>query len=145
MRAAHINADWPAEFTGDGSRGSSDHDPQVARFRSRASLTVADAAVVEGDQGTRPLTFTATVSRPLSQPVLLCAATVGGTAQVGSDFDPYVGCKLLAAGQTSVTFPVTVRGDRKRESNEKLTIVVAGVPGLRLADPLGTGTIANDD
>ena len=81
VRAAHINADWPAEFTGDGSRGSSDHDPQVARFRSRASLTVADTAVVEGNQGTRQLTFTATVSRPLSQPVLLCATTVGLTAQ----------------------------------------------------------------
>ncbi|MEU8010459.1 lamin tail domain-containing protein [Micromonospora parva] len=145
VRAAHINADWPAEFTGDGSRGSSDHDPQVARFRSRASLTVADATMVEGDQGTRQLTFTAAVSRPLSQPVLLCAATVGVTAQVGSDFDAYAGCKVLAAGQTSVVFPVTVRGDRKRESDEKLTLLVAGVPGLRLADPLAVGTIVNDD
>ncbi|WP_410814431.1 lamin tail domain-containing protein [Micromonospora sp. 067-2] len=145
VRAAHVNADWPAEFSGDGSRGSSDHDPQVARFRSRASLTVADATVVEGDQGSRQLALTATVSRPLSQPVLLCAATVGGTAQAGSDFDPYAGCKVLAAGQTSVTFPVTVRGDRKRESDEKLTLLVAGVPGLRLADPLATGTITNDD
>lgn len=145
VRAAHINADWPAEFAGDGSRGSSDHDPQVARFRSRASLTVADATVVEGDQGTRQLTFTATVSRPLSQSVLLCAATVGLTAQAGSDFEPYAGCKVLAAGQTSVAFPVSVRGDRKRESDEKLTLLVAGVPGLRLADPLATGTITNDD
>ncbi|MEU8182457.1 lamin tail domain-containing protein [Micromonospora sp. NPDC049047] len=145
VRAAHINADWPAEFTGDGSRGSSDHDPQVARFRSRASLTVADTSVVEGDQGTRQLTFTATVSRPLSQPVLLCAATVGLTAQAGSDFEPYAGCRVLAAGQTSVAFPVTVRGDRKRESDEKLTLLVAGVPGLRLADPLAVGTITNDD
>ncbi|MEU7845204.1 lamin tail domain-containing protein [Micromonospora sp. NPDC049114] len=145
VRAAHVNADWPAEFTGDGSRGSSDHDPQVARFRSRASLTVADTSVVEGDQGTRQLTFTATVSRPLSQPVLLCAATVGLTAQAGSDFEPYAGCKVLAAGDTSVAFPVTVRGDRRRESDEKLTLLVAGVPGLRLADPLATGTITNDD
>ncbi|SCG65230.1 lamin tail domain-containing protein [Micromonospora zamorensis] len=145
VRAAHINADWPAEFTGDGSRGSSDHDPQVARFRSRASLTVADTAVVEGNQGTRQLTFTATVSRPLSQPVLLCATTVGLTAQGGADFDPYVGCKVLAAGQTSVVFPVSVRGDRKRETDEKLTLLVAGVPGLRLADPLAVGTITNDD
>jgi predicted extracellular nuclease len=145
VRAAHINADWPAEFTGDGSRGSSDHDPQVARFRSRASLTVADSTVVEGDQGTRQLTFTATVSRPLSQPVLLCAATYGGTAQAGSDYESYVGCRTLAAGQTSVAFPVTVRGDRRRETDETLTLVVAGVPGLRLADPLATGTIANDD
>ena len=126
VRAAHINADWPAEFTGDGSRGSSDHDPQVARFRSRASLSVADSTVVEGDQGTRQLTFTATVSRPLSQPVLLCAATVGVTARAGSDFDSYAGCKLLAAGQTAVAFPVTVRGDRKREADERLTLLVAG-------------------
>lgn len=145
VRAAHINADWPAEFAGDGSRGSSDHDPQVARFRSRASLTVADATVAEGNQGTRQLTFSATVSRPLSQSVLLCAASVGLTAQAGSDFDPYAGCKVLAAGQTSVAFPVTVRGDRRREADEKLTLLVAGVPGLRLADPLATGTITNDD
>jgi predicted extracellular nuclease len=33
MRAAHVNADWPGEHAADGSRGSSDHDPQVARFR----------------------------------------------------------------------------------------------------------------
>ncbi|MGC4803908.1 lamin tail domain-containing protein [Micromonospora sp. DT233] len=145
VRAAHINADWPAEFTGDGSRGSSDHDPQVARFRSQASLSVADATVAEGDSGTRPLTFTATVSRPLSQPVLICAASYGSTAQAGSDYDPYVGCRVLAAGRTSLTFAVTVRGDRRREADEKVNLIVAGVPGLRLADPLAVGTISNDD
>ena len=32
VRAAHINADWPADFDGDGPRGTSDHDPPVARF-----------------------------------------------------------------------------------------------------------------
>ncbi|MFG1799023.1 lamin tail domain-containing protein [Micromonospora carbonacea] len=145
VRAAHVNADWPAEFTGDGSRGSSDHDPQVARFRSRASLSVADATVAEGDKGTRPLTFTVTVSRPLSQPALICAATYGTTAQAGSDYEPYIGCKVLAAGQTSLNFAVTVRGDRRREADEKVNLLVAGVPGLHLADPLAVGTIANDD
>ncbi|HEX9680093.1 MAG TPA: hypothetical protein VGA32_01470, partial [Anaerolineales bacterium] len=29
-RAAHINSDWPADFGGDGARGTSDHDPQLA-------------------------------------------------------------------------------------------------------------------
>ncbi|WP_422734668.1 lamin tail domain-containing protein [Micromonospora sp. WMMD558] len=145
MRAAHINADWPAEHAGDGTRGSSDHDPQVARFRSRASLSVADASVVEGDRGNVRLDFTVTVSRPLSQPVLVCAATYGTTARSGSDYESYVGCRTLAAGQTTLTFPVTVRGDRKREADEKLTLLVAGIPGLRLADPLGTGTIVDDD
>ena len=32
VRYAHVNADWPAAFDGDGSRGASDHDPQVARY-----------------------------------------------------------------------------------------------------------------
>jgi uncharacterized protein len=32
VRVAHINADWPADFAGDGPRGASDHDPTVARF-----------------------------------------------------------------------------------------------------------------
>ncbi len=36
MRAAHVNAGWPADFAGDGARGVSDHDPQIARFQSRA-------------------------------------------------------------------------------------------------------------
>jgi predicted extracellular nuclease len=32
VRVAHINSDWPAGFSGDGPRGTSDHDPQVARY-----------------------------------------------------------------------------------------------------------------
>jgi uncharacterized protein len=32
VRYAHVNADWAADFDGDGSRGASDHDPQVARY-----------------------------------------------------------------------------------------------------------------
>jgi hypothetical protein len=32
VRFAHVNADWAADFADDGSRGASDHDPQVARY-----------------------------------------------------------------------------------------------------------------
>ena len=43
VRSAHINADWPAAFDGDGARGESDHDPLVfvlcrARPRSGCGL-----------------------------------------------------------------------------------------------------------
>ncbi len=145
MRAAHINADWPANYAGDGSRGSSDHDPQVARFSSRAELRVSDATVTEGNTGTTKLTFTVSVSRPLSQPILLCGTTLGLTARAGSDYDPVIGCRTLAAGATSTTVDVLVKGDRQREPNETLTLVVAGIPGLVLTDPIGVGTIRNDD
>jgi uncharacterized protein len=32
VRVAHVNADWPKDFEGDGARGASDHDPVVSRF-----------------------------------------------------------------------------------------------------------------
>jgi predicted extracellular nuclease len=32
VRSAHVNADWPADFEGDGPRGASDHDPMVAVY-----------------------------------------------------------------------------------------------------------------
>ncbi len=68
MRAAHVNADWPADYEGDGARGVSDHDPQVARFTfavqggtvdlSGSSKTVNTSAVNAGDV----FTYTITIS-----------------------------------------------------------------------------------
>jgi hypothetical protein len=145
MRAAHVNAGFPADFADDGPRGVSDHDPQVARFRSRAALTVADVSVTEGNSGTTPATFTVRVSRALSQTVLVCAATIGITASDGSDYNGLAQCKTLAPGSTSVTFTVSVRGDRRRESNEHFALVVLGAPYVQLADPIALGTIVNDD
>lgn len=145
MRAAHVNADWAAEHTADGSRGSSDHDPQVARFRSRAALTVSDATVDEGDSGTTAMPFTVSLSRPLSRNLYICATTRGITASPASDYRPLVGCRTLAAGQTSLTFTVSVRGDRRREPDEVLALVVSNVSGVRMADAVGIGTVTNDD
>ncbi len=38
MRAAHINADWAADYDGDPGRGASDHDPQVARWSTAVTV-----------------------------------------------------------------------------------------------------------
>jgi hypothetical protein len=45
MRGAHINSDWPADFDGDGPRGTSDHDPQVARYRLLPTVERLEALV----------------------------------------------------------------------------------------------------
>ncbi len=145
VRAAHVDAGFPADFPGDEARGASDHDPQVARFRSRATLSVSDISVTEGDSGTTPAVFTATVSRPLSQPILVCAATVGITAGDPSDYAGLAQCRTLAAGATSLTFTVAVKGDRRREPDETFALLVLGAPFVRLADPIGLATIVNDD
>jgi predicted extracellular nuclease len=38
IRAAHLNADFAADEDGDGARGASDHDPQVARWSKEVTL-----------------------------------------------------------------------------------------------------------
>ena len=37
-RVAHVNADFPADYPGDGARGLSDHDPMSSRFALEATL-----------------------------------------------------------------------------------------------------------
>jgi predicted extracellular nuclease len=145
MRAAHVNADWAAEDEANGSKGSSDHDPQVARFQSRAALSVADARVAEGDRGTTSLTFPVRLSRPLARALTVCAAAAPGTAWPVVDFDLFAGCTVLPAGATATSFTVTVRGDRWREPDETLRLVIAGLADVRITDGTATGTIENDD
>ena len=45
IRAAHLNSDWPSDHAGDGPRGTSDHDPQVARFTLASSPQRVEALV----------------------------------------------------------------------------------------------------
>ncbi|MBL7254686.1 endonuclease [Actinoplanes sp. LDG1-01] len=138
MRSAHLNADHPD--------GESDHDPQVARFQSRAGLTVGDASVVEGNSGRTPLIFPVTLTRPMSQALTVCAVTVPGTTTLPyADYDPYLGCRTIPAGGVRVEFPVQVRGDRLREHDERLTLEVTALSAVRVVDGRGTGTILNDD
>ncbi len=141
IRAAHINADWAAEDDTNGSMGSSDHDPQVARFHSRAGLSVADASAAEG--GT--LTFPVTLTRPLGVALTVCATAAPGTAWPVLDFDPYIGCRTIAAGATTTSFAVRVRDDRRHEADEQLNLLVTALGTVRVTDGLAVGTIMDDD
>jgi predicted extracellular nuclease len=145
LRAAHVNADWAGDDTGNGSKGSSDHDPQVARFESRPALSVADASVVEGDRGTTTLAFPVTLSRPMSKPLTVCASTTALTAWPVLDFHFYLGCVSVPAGRTSTTIPIAVHGDTRRESDEKVALLIAGLGDVRATDIAAIGTITNDD
>jgi predicted extracellular nuclease len=53
VRAAHLNADFAADFDGDVARGASDHDPQVARWFTDVTLErlhdLVDYYVAAGD------------------------------------------------------------------------------------------------
>jgi hypothetical protein len=144
-RIAHVNAGWPADYDGDGPRGLSDHDPNVARFDARAHLSVDDVRVTEGNSGRRPATFTVRVSRPLAADANVCVVPVPLTASANSDFDFALPCARLAAGATSVNLSIQVRGDRSRERDEQFSILAVAGPAVTLTDPVAFATIVNDD
>lgn len=146
IRAAHVNAGYAADYDGDGARGVSDHDPQVALFGSRARLTVADVTVAEGTGRDRtPMTFEVTLSRPLSTPLTLCAVAYGITASPSNDFDPVLTCTSLAAGQTSWTVTVPVVADKRKEGSEQIGLFVTGANTVVYEDGVAVGTITDDD
>ncbi len=57
IRAAHINADWAADYDGDVGLGASDHDPQVARWSTGVTFdrlrSLVDYFVGTGDVSAR--------------------------------------------------------------------------------------------
>lgn len=46
VRVAHINSDFPADYNGDGPRGTSDHDPNVARYDALPTLDKLESLVM---------------------------------------------------------------------------------------------------
>lgn len=109
------------------------------------SLSVAGAAVAEGDTGTTVLTFTVELAGTTELPVTVDHATEDGTATAGDDYAPVSGTLTFEPGDTSEEVAVLVNGDPTREPDETLALVLSGARGATVADGTATGTIANDD
>ncbi|OYX00270.1 MAG: hypothetical protein B7Z15_20455, partial [Rhizobiales bacterium 32-66-8] len=109
------------------------------------SLSIADVSVQEGNSGTRLMTFTVTLSAAAAGAVTVAYSTADGTATSGSDYVAANGTLTFAAGETSKTIQVTVKGDTVAEGNEAFTIRLANAAGATIADGSATGTLTNDD
>ena len=114
-----------------------------------ATLSIAAASVTEGNSGTAVLTYVVSLSAPSSLPVTVGYATANGSATAGSDYVAQSGMLTIAAGQTSGTVSILVKGDTAVEGNETLKLTLSGAAGAVLAGGASaisaTGTIRNDD
>lgn len=114
-----------------------------------ATLSIAAASVTEGNSGTAVLTYVVSLSAPSSLPVTVGYATANGSATAGSDYVAQSGTLTIAAGQTSGTVSILVKGDTAVEGNETLKLTLSGAAGAVLAGGASaisaTGTIRNDD
>jgi len=104
------------------------------------------AAIKEGNNGTKLLTFTVTLSVAYDQPVTVNYATHDYSATAGTDYVATSGMLTFAAGQTTKTFTVQIKGDKKKESNESFYVELsAPSTNAFISNSNGWGTILDDD
>jgi hypothetical protein len=124
-----------------------------------ACVSVGDAAILEGDNGTRTMHFVVTLSQPATTTVTVHYALASGTATGGSIHNPGVdfktgsGTLTFTPGTTGLTavaktVSVTIYGDTQIEADETLNVTLSNpniASGYVLGRSIGTGTILNDD
>jgi hypothetical protein len=108
-------------------------------------LSVANASVTEGNNGTKTVAVTVTMSAPRSTAVTVAYATLAGTATAPSDYQGASATLTFAAGVISRTFNVTINGDRTNEANETFQVVLSNPSGATIGAGTATVTIVNDD
>jgi serine protease len=134
--------------TGAGTCGTGLLDaPDALAALDTPFLYIDDPAVVlEGNSGTKSVTFTVRLSEAAAGNVTFNFATASGTATSGTDFvaSSLTGQTILA-GQTSKTFNVTINGDTTTEADETFVANVSSVVGVTALDAQATATIVNDE
>ena len=111
------------------------------------TLSIADApTLVEGDGGTKTLTYTVRLSAASSGTVTVKYATADGTAKLAlNDYKAKRGTLTFAPGETVKTITVTTVGDTRSGPDETVFVNLSGAVGASILDGKGVGTIKNDD
>lgn len=112
------------------------------------SVSVADAAVSEGDSGDTALTFTLTLSQPAPAGGAGVRATTYDDSATVADNDYAALDRVVnfAAGDTTATVSVTVHGDTTVEPDEDFFVRLSQPSaGLAIGDGEAVGGILNDD
>jgi probable HAF family extracellular repeat protein len=117
-------------------------------FDDEPHVRISDVSKTEGKKNQTTLfTFTVTLSAAYDQPVTVSYRTVDGTARTSDgDYVAKTGTLIFAAGETTKTITIEVKGDGKREANETLYVDLYGSSATAALDKSrGIGTILNDD
>jgi subtilisin-like proprotein convertase family protein len=108
------------------------------------SVSIADAAISEGNSSTKNLNFTVRLSTASGRAVTVQYATASGSA-TGSDYQARSGTLTLSAGAISASISVPLLGDTSPELDESLLVTLTSPTNATLADNQATGTILDDD
>ncbi len=112
---------------------------------SPATLSINDVSKNEGKNGTTLFAFIVTRGGNTSGSVTVNYATANGSATAGVDYYATSGTLSFAAGETSKTINVGVKGDRVAESDETFYVNLTNAMNGEILRTQGLGTIVNDD
>jgi chitinase len=111
-----------------------------------ASISPVSTVIVEGNSGSKTVTFTVSLSQASRSTVTVRYATANGSATARQDYTAASGTLTFTAGQTSKQVSVTVAGDATAEADETFTLTLSAPSGATLgAAKTSTVTISNDD
>ncbi|MEA3031648.1 MAG: uncharacterized protein QOG13_2973 [Sphingomonadales bacterium] len=115
------------------------------------SVSIADAAIVEGNAGTSLLVLTLTRTGGTGAFAVDFATANGGnpnnaSATAGSDYVAQSGTVNFGAGENSKTVSITINGDTVFELNEEFRVALSNATnGASISDATAIATITNDD
>ena len=139
-----IDAGIPLPGIDDGYAGAA---PDIGAVETGGlpAVSISDASVVEGNLGTSPAAFVATLSAASPAVVTVSYATADGSATAPADYLAAAGSLSFAPGTTSTGLDVQVVGDTLDEADETFQVVLSAPSGAALGDALGVGAILDDD
>ena len=105
------------------------------------TISVTDVTATEGNA----LGFVISLSNSTYEPVSAVYRTTAGTATATADYTPENGTATLAPGVTEYAVAVATAEDLLHEADETLSLELSGISAARAGQPVGTGTISNDD
>ena len=109
------------------------------------SLSVANAAAIEGTGTGGTLKFVITLSATSTTSVSVKYATHNGTAKAPADYTAKSGTAVIGAGKRMTSVSVAIVGDGRNEATETMHLVLTNPTGAVIAHASGIGTIKNDD
>ena len=109
------------------------------------SISVANAAVTEGNSGTVNAVFAVTLSTASAQTVTVSYATADGSATAPGDYQATSGTLTFDPGVTAQQIFVPVVGDTLIESAELFSLNLSASSNATIADPAAQGTITDND
>ncbi|MGB6367393.1 MAG: Calx-beta domain-containing protein, partial [Thermoanaerobaculia bacterium] len=109
------------------------------------SISIADGKASEGDEGTRGIFFTVSLSHPAKSEVKVDFATADGSALADEDYLSESGTVVFDTGSQSRDIVLQVVGDSDPEANETFRVDLSNPLGGSLTDSSSVGIILDDD